>query len=217
NAGHIATALTCEAPLLCVTGSPRGVAKARKLLEIAEQVADRAGTAHAKARFVLSRGLVAFVQGHWRAAARDVDEAAELFRTQCVDVTWELATAQIFASSARFIRGDWAESGRRLNAQVREAESRGDPNVAANLRVLGCWYLSMLAMDQPAEALKQLREDVADCPHDRADFFRCNVMQAEVDIALYNNDPMRADEALRRDWPGLERALLLRSPTTFAF
>src|SRR5262249_38144562 len=97
------------------------------------------------------------------------------------------------------------------------AETRGDLNIAAMLRVLGCGYLSLLANDRPRDAMRRLREDLAAFSHDRDDFFRCNALQAEVDIALYDNDPATAHEAIERDWERLRRALLFNNPTTFAF
>jgi serine/threonine protein kinase len=214
---HVTTALTCEAPLLCVSGSTRNFTKATALLRTATELADRLADPHATARCLLSKALVAFLQGDWRTASRDGDLAADMLRTRCINVAWELAAAQIFAASARYIRGDWAENRRRLPEYVHDAEARGDANVAVSLRVQGCAYLSALAHDQPDEALRQLHQDVAARSFGHADFFRCNVLQAEVDIALYRNDPIRANEVIERDWATLERALLLRNPTTFAF
>jgi hypothetical protein len=215
--GHITTALSCEAPLLCLSGSARHHARAKALLDTAQAIADRVADPHPTARCLLSKALVAFIAGDWSAASRNADSAADLLRTRCINVAWELAAAQIFAASARFIRGDWAENRRRLLEAVRDAEGRGDSNVAVSLRVQGCAYLSELAGDRPAEALRRLQQDVAARSFAHADFFRCNVLQAEVDIALYSDDPIRANEVIERDWKTLERALLLRNPTTFAF
>jgi hypothetical protein len=104
-----------------------------------------------------------------------------------------------------------------MERYIRAAEARGDSNIAVMLRVLGCGYLSVLANDRPVNAMRRLREDLSAFSHDRDDFFRCNVLQAEVDIALYDNDPTTAQEAIERDWERLERALLFKNPTTFAF
>ena len=217
DSGHVATALSCEAPFLCTSRSRRSHARAGAVLDTVDQLAAATGEPHARARYLLSRALVAFLQGRWRTAAEQADQAEEQLRSQCVNVTWELASSQIFACSSRYIRGDWAENHRRLPDIIRQVEQRGESNVAVSLRVQGCSYLSLLAADQPGAALNQLRQDVASWPYAYADFFRCNVLQAEIDIALYRNDAGQAHEVIERDWRALERALLLRNPTTFAF
>jgi serine/threonine protein kinase len=213
---HIATALSCEAPLVCLT-SRHGQANARRLLDRVKGLSEASHVPAVHGRYLVSEMLVAFVNGDWRAAASTGDSAEEWLRTRCVNVTWELATAQIFSCAARYIRGAWAENHERLEQYIRAADARGDSNIAVMLRVFGCRYLSLLAEDRPAEAMRRLREDRSTFSHDRDDFFRCNVLQAEVDIALYENDPTRAHEAIERDWERLERALLLKNQTTFAF
>jgi serine/threonine protein kinase len=217
DSGHVATALSCEAPLLCFSRSRRSHARAHALLDTVDRLATATGEPHARARYLLSRALVAFLQGRWRAAAEEADQAEEHLRSGCVNVTWEMASSQIFACSSRYIQGDWSENHRRLPDIIRQAEQRGESNVAVSLRVQGCLYLSLLAADQPEAAVNQLRQDVASWPYGHADFFRCNALQAEVDVALYRNDAGQSQEVIERDWRALERALLLRNPTTFAF
>jgi hypothetical protein len=231
NPAHIANALTCEAPMLCLTPSVWNHAKARQLLETARDLSDRVDKPHTRARYLLANALVSFLQGHWKNACGYADQASDLLRTKCVNVIWELATANIYGCAARFIRGEWEENRRRWPMLVRDVASpeegmshlrtesgrTGGGNVAASLRVHGCAYLLDLAADEPAHAAEQLCQDVERWSYVHADFFRCNVLQAEIDIALYEDDPWRAHEAIERSWKKLERARLLRNPTTFAF
>ena len=231
NPTHIANALTCEAPMLCLTPSVWNHAKARQLLETARDLSDRVDNPHTRARYLLSNALVSFLQGHWKEACEYADQTSDLLRTKCINVTWELATANIFGCAARFIRGEWQENRRRWPMLVRDVASpddgmphlrtesgrTGGGNVAASLRVQGCAYLLDLAADAPDHAAAQLRQDVERWSYEHADFFRCNVLQAEIDIALYEDNPARAHESIERSWKKLERARLLRNPTTFAF
>jgi eukaryotic-like serine/threonine-protein kinase len=218
DAYRISTALAGEAALLCTTSrTPEQHEKGRALLNTASRLAGRVANPHATAFCLVMDAVAAFVQGRWKTACGQSDAAVELLRSRCVNTAWEVTIANIFAFQARLACGEWSENRRRLPELVRDAEARGDLNASLTLRVLGCAYVLDLAADQPDRALRQLRQDIAAWSYEHADFLKCNVLQGEIDVALYQDDPMRAQEQIGVRWPELLRSQVFRNPSTFAF
>ena len=162
-------------------------------------------------------GMVAYLQGHWRRASERTDAAIDMLQTTCTGVAWELCTAHTIGFVARCVRGEWAESARRLPALVREAETRNDRYAQHSLRVLGCSYVLDLAADDPDKARRELTQDLAAWPYKYYDIQRANALLGKVDIALYEGRPERAVDVIRTEWELIVRSKLLRLPTTFAF
>jgi len=122
---RIARSMAWEATHNSNLGS-RGWTRTAKLLELAQQLADRSGHPHAIGMAAMARGIAEFTMGRWATTVPQLDHADTLLRERCTGVAWELDTAHAFALWALCYKGDFAELGRRTAVLIKEAEDRGD-------------------------------------------------------------------------------------------
>ncbi len=105
--------------------------------------------------------------------------------------------------------GQFRELLSRVPALLQDAERRGDLYEATALRSRICHFCS-LAADQPEQAQAQLTQAMARWSIQGFQVQHWWSMIAQVDIALYAGDALKAWELLARLWPALRRSLLLR-------
>jgi serine/threonine protein kinase len=191
---------------------------AQELLRRSDEIANRLQSFHGRAYAMIMRGVVAYLNGSWQRAVELCEEAADILRSHCHGVQWELNTASTFAFVGRFVLGEWAQNRRLLPTLIRDAESRGDLYGQLSLRILGCAYILDLAAGQPAKALSDLNRDLGLWAHEKQyDLQRCNALIGKIDISIYWQKPQDGLAHLEREWPLLEKSGLLRLPTTFSF
>jgi len=210
NAGEpfrIARGLALEAAHSASRGVP-AQARALKLVQQAEALAQRVGHPHAVGLVTWARGLTAYVNGRWKNAAELCEQAAEILRDQCTGVTWELSTAHRFLFSAMVYLGEIGEVSRRVPALLAAALEQGNVFAATDLRTR--LNLIWLAADDPDRARAETIEALKAWPHEGFHLQHYSAMLALAQIELYTGDTEVVWKHLQGQWQALEDSLLLR-------
>ena len=180
-----------------------------KLLKLAETLANRIGRPHAVGLTRWAAGTAAFLQGRWREGFALNSEAETILRDHCTGVTWELDTARFMGLWSAFYRGDVAELQRRIPALRVESEARGDLYAVTNLQTALAPFVALVE-DDPVRSRAEADDAIARWSRQGFHIQHCNAMFAQVQAALYVGSTEEARTRLERDWPKLERAMLLR-------
>lgn len=198
DAGFIATIGAVQAPRVAT------------LLGVAKQLLQQTDNPHAAGIHLLASGISAYEMGQIRTSADYCEAAEDLLRTQCSGVPWELASARLFGSWSRYRLGDIASLVDRVPALEREAAERGD--LYGRLAMtLGCPRIAMLLVtDDPIGQRAIAEESIASWP---GDWYQVQHYWADyclLNIDLYANEPEIGWARIKKTWPLLEKALLLR-------
>jgi hypothetical protein len=166
------------------------------------------GDPHLVALATTTRGLAAFLRGHWARARELCEEGARRFH-RCAGSIAEARTAEIFALAALFHQGELAAMSRRVPDLLMDAERRGDLYTAGALRG---WRTNLvwLVQDDPDGARDQVDEAFRHWPRDRVTIQHYYELLSRGQIDLYAG---RGGEALERVlalWPVLRRHQVLR-------
>ncbi len=210
NAGEpfrIARGLAIEA----AQGASRGVpaqARALKLVQQAESLAQRVGHPHAVGLVTWARGITAYVNGRWKNAAELLEQAAEILRDQCTGVTWELSITHRFLFSAMVYLGEIGEVSLRVPSLLAAALEQGNVFAATDLRTR--LNLIWLAADDPDRARAETIEALKAWPHEGFHLQHYSAMLALAQIELYTGDTEVVWKHLQGQWQALEDSLLLR-------
>ncbi|HEV7820480.1 MAG TPA: hypothetical protein VGO84_04815, partial [Burkholderiales bacterium] len=160
---RVARAMAVEA----AQTAARGSAARKRALQIshrAEELARRVGHSHAIGLAAWSKGLGAYLVGHWKKAAELCEEAAEVLRDRCTGATWELTTAHRFLLSALLYLGEVAEVSRRVPLLLSAALEQENLFAATDLRTR--MNLIWLAADEPDRARTEVIEALKAWPHE---------------------------------------------------
>ncbi len=183
--------------------------RTEKLLDTAESLATKIDRPHAVGLTRWAAGTAAFLQGRWRDGFALSCEAETILRDHCTGVSWELDTARFMALFSAFYRGDVPELLRRVPSLRLESEARGDLYAVTNLRTAFTPFLA-LVHDDPARSRAEAEDAIARWSRQGFHVQHCNAMFAQVQAALYEGDGTEARTRIERDWPNVERAMLLR-------
>jgi hypothetical protein len=131
---RVALGLAVEAGHLATQG---GAALKRSFdyIRLAENLAEEAGDPHLVGMTTAISAVPEFGMGRWQECVERSERAETILREQCTGVTWEIDTAQIFATIAMAARGDLARLRTRLPGWIRDADERGDLYASTSLRV----------------------------------------------------------------------------------
>ncbi|WP_165252108.1 serine/threonine-protein kinase [Paludisphaera soli] len=205
---RIARALAMEAAHAASTGGSNR-RRTERLLATAEALARRVDQPYAIGMVTLARGVSAYLEGRWRAAQAQCDEADALFRDRCTGVAWERDTADAFALWGLSHQGETGELTRRWPILLARAVERGDLYAAMNL---SSYLMSIvrLAADEPARAREELAATNARWSRRGYHVQHNDALWAAVQIDLYDGRGGDAWRRLDEAWPALRRSLLLR-------
>jgi hypothetical protein len=182
------------------------------LLREAERLAELERDPYALAWVPLGHGLAAFADGRWRECVARCDEGHARFRTDCVNVAWELATAQAFATYALGFLGELRELSRRVESARRDALERGDRYAAMNVLTGSSHYIRLAADDDRASRRESSEALYA---WSRRGFHQQHLLDlfAQTETDLYVGDVRGAHRRVSAGWQDIVRAQLLFSET----
>jgi hypothetical protein len=206
---RLGRALTFEASHASSAGgsSERRVAK---LVRMTEQIAQRLDSPYILGGANIAKGVSAYMNGQWKRGGEFCDRAAEVFRTRCTGVTFELNSAILFSLWSLQFRGEIAELGRRWPVVLKEALERGDRHMVTNLNTFLMSTLR-LAADDPAGAEEELRSALGQWTQRGFHVQHNEWYGAEVQIRLYRGDGQGAQAFLTTQYaPSLARSHLQR-------
>jgi len=184
-------------------------ARSEEVIRNAEALAEKVNTPHARGFVAGMRAARAYLLARWPESAEQADLALRIFRGECTNVAWEIATTLRFSLLSLFYAGDLEELCRRAPQYYADALQRGDRHArysAASGSAITAW----LAQGE-SRAAEQILDDIEEVlsssyfalPHLR-------VIQARNFVDFYAR---RGDRALARYqdvWPDIERSMLLR-------
>jgi hypothetical protein len=193
---------------------PRGVARARVLVERVRDLAAQSDDA-------LLRGLVAMSEGtmdYWicnlPSAEQRIREAEEIFREQASQATSNLKTARMFLTFTLRHRGAWARLRDMREEYVEDAERRGDRYVVTSMNRY-CSSL-WLAADDPEGARRILADAEWMLPTLGYHTQHWYELDSRAEIAMYDHTVERDLPGMQPLFDGLQRSVLLRLSTVRA-
>jgi len=204
-----ARALAMEANFIATRGEST-IGRTTQLLQraraLAETLEDRQQR-HALGLVHLATGVCGYLQGQMRLVHDASVRAATLLR-DLPGTYWELGLANLYAVEGLVHTGRIAELRQQLDGYLADATGRGDLFALLGMRVQG--HLAHLAADDPDLARRMVEQGMAAYTDDVVRMPHYWEFYAMGQIQLYAGEPRLALEQVRRRWPGLKRAQLLR-------
>jgi eukaryotic-like serine/threonine-protein kinase len=213
---HAARGLCYEAYLASFSGT-RGAARAEALGEQAFELAESTGDDEARGFVIGVQGCVAVNVGRFSESRKRLSQSAEILRTRCRGVAFELACVDFYDQSAAFHLGELAEIASSATILVEDAVRRGDlwaATILATSAAVPAWLA-----DTPAREVRMRFED-ARRRHRRQSNYQwpdAHLMLAAQRLLRYEGDPVQAFDLARAEWPALARSQLLRVHVARAF
>jgi eukaryotic-like serine/threonine-protein kinase len=213
---HAARGLCYEAYLASFSGTRRA-ARADALGELAFQLAESTKEDEARGFVIGVQGCVAVNLGRFSESRRRLSQAAEILRTRCRGVAFELACIDFYDQSAAFHLGELFEIAGRATVLVEDAVRRGDlwaATILATSAAVPAWLA-----DTPAREVRARFEDARrrHRPQSNYQWPDAHLMLAAQRLLRYEGDPGRAFGLARSEWRALERSQLLRVHVARAF
>ena len=153
---------------------------------------------------------IAYFTGRFRAAVEHSERFFAIHRDGLTPTRWELRATQYFGLCSLVYCGELGELRQRLPAYLREAQDRGDLFLSTNFCV-GETNVHWLFEDDPSGAERVIDEAMSGWSHDGS--FQVQhwyALQSRAQIALYRGEGTAAFAQIERDFPALQRSLLLR-------
>ncbi len=206
---RVVRALCTEAAFHAATGGDKARQRARRALALARRLGAGLGDP-------LSEGLTAvcaagyhYFSGEFADGFRHSELAAEVLRTRCTGVAWELTNAHIFGMWSLAHRADVQALAARVPAILAESAERGDRLATVSLAAGIPTALRLLAADRPDEALRTAEDALAQWPAIGFQLPHYYGLVSAVLASLYRGDAEGAWRRLEGGWPALRAARLL--------
>jgi len=207
---RLVRALAMEAAHQSTAGNA-AVPRVATLLKTADDLAQRLDSPQARGMVELVRGISSYMLGQWKPALTSLDQAEQIFRNQCMGVTWERDTVHNFALWALIQMGEMAEVRRRWTVLSRESRERGDLYATSKLTT---FYMTMiqLAGNQliDSETEIELESAVNHPKGGRFNLEHSSAFDSLMYLNLYRGDITSAWVRMNRIWPEYSRSMLLR-------
>jgi hypothetical protein len=205
---RIARSLALEAAHVATAGG-RTIPRGKKLLAIAEGIAQRSGHPYARGWVALSKGMIAYFEDRWQDNLAYCDEAATIFRDHCTGVTWELDTAHTFALWALLLQGEIPELTRRWSVLLDQARERGDRYAETYLSTIIMAFVR-LAADDPHGMRQSLNQVLNQWSQAGFHIQHYHCLYAGCLVDLYQGETAAAWERVTGMWSKFSNSLLPR-------
>ncbi len=150
---RIARAMIFEACYVSAAGG-RSQRRVSELVRIAETIAQRLDHPYIWSGVFGAQGVAAHMSGRWKQGGEFCERSADILRTRCAGVSFELNMMILFSLWSLQFRGDLNELGRRWPVLIKEARERGDRLMVMNLSTMLMSTLRLAADDpEGAEAM----------------------------------------------------------------
>jgi serine/threonine protein kinase/tetratricopeptide (TPR) repeat protein len=203
---RISRAMAFEVAQIASRGGPTRE-RVNQLMKHTEALAERAGHPHATGLAVWSRGMTAYLVGHWKESVELCERAVEVLRDQCTGVTWELTIAHRFMLSSLMFLGKIVEVSRRVPQLLSAALEQGNLFAATDLRTR--MNLIWLAANDPDRARDEVIAALTAWPRKGFHLQHYSSLVALVQIELYTGDYEVAWKHLEGQVKPLEKSMLL--------
>jgi len=152
----------------------------------------------------LAEGLSNYLSGNLHTALRLLRQAERAFVDRCVDVSFELNLARLFALRAQLYMGQLRAMREVYVTVMRGAEERNDRLLMGHLRC-DAFVLLDLASDQPDEADRKLEASQDDLQGAEGVYQLGFVMRGRVNRLLYDGRVAEAVQFVERTWPRVDQ------------
>jgi eukaryotic-like serine/threonine-protein kinase len=190
------------------SGGSRSYAKTMQLHAVVDEMSNELQLPYLIAMSAGALGYAYQFTGQWRKARDEFVRGEEIFRSQCVDVTYEMNSIRVLVCRGLVCLGDNEELARRAHAGLIEAEKRGDLYAIVNLRSNAMAHLALVRGDVE-DAQRQI--DLSSRHLSQRGFFVQNVFCffAQSYVWLYRNEPEKVEALFVEKWPVIKRSMLL--------
>ncbi len=205
---RIGRALCLEASYVAI-GGRRNERRFSRLVRMLEAIAQQLDHPYIWSGVYIAQAVGAmYMRGEWKKGGEFSDRAANLLRTRCTGVTFELDSTLLFSLWSLQFQGEIAELGRRWSVVLKEALERGDRHMITNLNAQLMSTLR-LAADDPDGAEATLRMAMGQWTRRGFHVQHNEGCGAEVQIRLYRGDGVGARDFMETQYvPSLARSHL---------
>jgi hypothetical protein len=206
---RICRSLASEATAGAIAGS-RAARRSARVLARASALATSLDEPYLVGLVTGASGMVAIMEGRFRAAWELCSSSEGLFRERCTGVAWELDTMQIFGLWSLFFLGEIGELYRRASQKLVEAqEERGDLYAATNFRI-GAPNLAWLLCDGPEVARRQSSEAMARWSQQGVHVQHAFDLFSQAHLDLYEGCGQTAYQRILARWADIRSVFLLK-------
>ncbi len=206
---RVARALSVEAAYHGLAGTRRRE-RTQRVLQKAIALSRTCDDPYAQAFSTLIAGTCAFLEGRWKEAQLSFARAETTLLEHCVGAVWDVATARLQSCASLFFLGELNELRQRLPALLADADMRGDLYQATALRTRLA-HVGPLAAGYPEEAMAILRDAIAKWSVQGFHVQHWWSLISQSEVLLYQCRGIEAWDFIAKQWPALQRSMLLRA------
>ena len=206
---RIAMSLAAEAAYRSTAG--RGDLRTiRGLLSTAHGLSEGTERPQTRGLIAAMEGLCAMLRGDWRTAWELSQRADHILREECTGVAWERSTNTQVAIAAALHLGEWSKLSdftAHLAGRLQDAKARNDIHAINSMFSGG--HVCLLAA-RPWLARDLVQEAIAALPDSGFFIPHFSALQAQVDLALYEDNAVLAWNLAHSQWRGILKSGLQR-------
>lgn len=180
----------------------------RRILGKTQGLAEELGHPYSLSRAYMATGIVAMLEGRWKASTVALDRATSMLKENCTGVAYEIQLCLSFTMLAKAVMGEFHDLTRRLPRLLKEAQERGDLLAMTDLRT-SVEVPLLLVQDQPELARRVLSEAISRWSRSGFHTQHFHALVAGANIELYAGDPATALEIQNDNWPGIKNSGIL--------
>jgi len=204
HAYEAACALATEVGYVSL-GGVKNSARTERLTTAAQALVQKVVNPFPRGLLAMFRGCAAYNIGRWQDSIGLFERAEEVYRNECVGVSYEITLTSAFRLVALFFLGRLAELGEHLSSAMIEARERDDTAAEITLSA-GPQNVYWLALDDPDRARIELIKASSRWSDGGFAMQRIWTFIAHVHIDLYSFEGLTAWHRLSRRWDDLVRS-----------
>jgi serine/threonine protein kinase len=206
---RIAMSFAAEAAYRSTSGR-RDLRRIRELLSTAHALSEGAERPQTRGLIAAMEALCAMLIGDWNSAWELSQHADRILREECTGVAWERSTNTQAAMAAALHLGEWSRLSdftALLAGRLQDAKARNDIH-AINSMFSGA-HVCLLA-ERPWLARDLVHEAIAALPNSGFFIPHFSALQAQVDLALYEDNAVLAWNLAYSQWGRIQQSGLQR-------
>lgn len=192
-----------------LSGISKNAKRGMRLIESAKHLASDSKDHYLEANIDYFWALYHFLNGGWKEAYRHATKGAETFRTKCSAAHWEIHNLRSIIFNSLYFQGEIARLLKLLPQQVAEAWEQGDVYAVATYLGTG-YYVTLLALDRPDDARRQLEESMSSWTHEGFHLQHYLALIGHIGIDCYLRRGEEAWQRLQAHWKSVTRMFVYR-------
>jgi eukaryotic-like serine/threonine-protein kinase len=206
ESSRIIRAMTAVGSTFLLAGGP-GRSYGERLMRIANELCDSAGSTQDAATVMLLKGACAFCQGNWATGLELCDRSQHLFESTDLDIAAEKNASQTLSSWALNFMGSVKSLAIRQSGVLVDAQRRGDLFAMTYHSTFNMAAIR-LAEDNPSGASRELAAVMSRWSQSGYHIQHHNALLAFVMIELYRGNSDVALKEVDCTWPRFKRSFI---------